>query len=144
LAVVITPGPARDAEIGFPLARFLGMAIDKPEARRALASLEAGEQHANPHGFVHGAVLFALVDTAMGAATYDVLGPDQSCASIEVHMRFLRPVTAGGVVLADVRIVHAGRKVVHLEGRVTSGDRLVALASGSFAVIDISTSVAEA
>jgi acyl-CoA thioesterase len=80
-------------------------------------------------------VLFTMVDTAMGAATYDYLQPYQLCASIEVQLRFLKAATPGGQLRADVRVVQAGRRIVQLAAEVTdSTGRLVATATGSFAI----------
>jgi len=111
------------------------MRLEQPERGHAVAVLDVAAEHGNPHGVVHGTVLFAMVDTAMGAATYDTLRPGQSCASIEVHLRFLEAVPLEGRLQADVRVARAGQRVVQLEGRVTHAERVVALATGSFVVL---------
>jgi uncharacterized protein (TIGR00369 family) len=100
-----------------------------------VAAVEITPALHNPNGVVHGAVLFAMVDTAMGAATMSSLDEGLACASIEVHLRFLRAAAAGRLT-AEVSVVKGGRRVVQLEGRVRdeSGE-LIATASGSFAVI---------
>lgn len=57
------------------------------------------------------------------------------CASIEVHVRFLRAVSAGDL-RAETRVIKAGRRVVQLDSTVTDDDGVVvATASGSFAVL---------
>lgn len=111
------------------------MVIDAPSAGHATAELEITDDLRNPNGVLHGAVLFALVDTGMGAATMSTLEEGLACASIEVHLRFLRPVSTG-IVRADVEVLRRGRRVVQLEGRVRDDEgHLVAVATGSFAVI---------
>jgi acyl-CoA thioesterase len=118
----------------FWLQEQLGFTIER-EHVRATATIHCDERHRNPHGTVHGAVLFALLDTAMGAATMSVLDDRSLCATIEIHTRFLEPVT-GGDLTATVEVVKAGRRVVHLDGVVTDGrGRRVCQGSGSFAVI---------
>jgi acyl-CoA thioesterase len=127
------------SESTFPLADFLSMRTEKLEPGHARAVLEANEVHHNPHGFLHGAVLFTMVDTAMGAATMSLLPEGQRCSTIEVQLRFLRPVVAGALT-ADTTVIKPGRRVFHLESKVMDGDgRLVAAATGSFAVIDMTT-----
>ena len=134
----MTDGAATSADDDygqFPLRRFLGMDVAAGEAGRARATLEVAAQHLNPNGVVHGAVLFALVDTAMGSATMSVLPDGQFCASVDVQLRFIRPAAAGTLV-ADVEVLKQGRALAHLEGRVVDGDdRVIATAAGTFAVI---------
>ena len=123
-----------DAE--FPLRDFLGLEIEEGIPGRAEAWLDVGDDHMNPNGVVHGGVVFTLADTAMGWATLSVLDEGQFCASVEVSVRFLRPVTAGRL-RTRVEVVHAGRRIVHLDGRVfvDGEEKPVAAVSGSFAVL---------
>ena len=125
----------RDDYGQFPLRRFLGMEIEDIEPGQAIARLEVTESLLNPNGAVHGGVLFTMVDTAMGKATMSVLEEGQLCASIEVQIRFLRPV-GGGRLEADAVVIGRGRKIIHLESRVRDGGGvLVATGAGTFAVV---------
>ena len=119
----------------FPLQEHLGMTIGNPARGVGTAMVDVSPALHNPNGVVHGAVLFAMVDTAMGAATMSVLDAGLACASIEVHLRFLRASSAGRLS-AEATVVQAGRRVVQLDARVRDKvGQLVATASGSFAVI---------
>lgn len=120
----------------FPLKSFLGMALDGDVRGTATAHVDVAAKHLNPNGVVHGAVLFALVDTAMGKATMSVVDdPGVFCASIELSLRFIRPVS-GGRLTATVDVVKRGRSVVHLDARVESDDgKLVATSAGTFALL---------
>lgn len=119
----------------FPLRSHLGMDVGSPAPGRGEARLVVDERHLNPNGVVHGAVLFAMVDTAMGAAAMGVLPAGHRCASVEVHLRFLRPVSAGSLA-AEVEVDRAGRRIIHLSGRVRDAQNvLVATATGTFAVL---------
>ncbi len=122
----------------FPLADYLGLKIEVLEKGRSLASLEIDEKHRNPHGVVHGATMFTMVDTGMGAATMSTLEEGQSCASIEVHIRFLRAAT-DGKLRAETEVIKAGSRVVQLKSDVYGPqDVHIATATGSFAVIEFS------
>jgi len=119
----------------FPLREFLGMSITDDGGGNAHAEVVTGPAHHNPHGYVHGAVVFTMVDTSMGAAVMGILGAGQTCSTIDLDLRFLRPVR-GGRLSAATTVVKAGRTLVHLESRVTDDDgRLVATATSVFAVI---------
>jgi len=111
------------------------MTIESPAAGQAVAAIDVGPEHHNPNGVVHGAVLFAMADTAMGAATMSVLDDGLACASIEVQLRFLRA-AASGRIEAHTEVLKHGRRVVQLESRIVDHDgHLLAVAAGSFAVI---------
>ena len=118
----------------FPLKQFLGMEIESTEPGAATARVEIGDDHMNPFGAAHGAVVFAMIDTSMGRAATSLLEQDQLCASTDVHIRFLRPVGHGPVV-AHSEVIRKGRTLIHLESRVTdSQGRLVATGTGAFAI----------
>jgi acyl-CoA thioesterase len=122
----------------FELKRYLGMELgDGASPGVAVARVELSERHHNPNGVVHGAVLFAMVDTAMGKATMAMLDERHYCASVEVQLRFIRPASTG-TLEAEATVVKRGRHVVHLEARVVDGDqRLIATAAGTFAVFSL-------
>lgn len=124
------------SDLDFELARFCNLVIDDVTDGVCRGHVDVDlARHANPNGVVHGAVIFALVDTTMGAATMDALD-GRRCASIDVQLRFLRPAISG-TLNVESRVLRAGRRIVHLDSSVTGDDgRLVAVATGSFAVLD--------
>jgi len=121
----------------FPLRTFLDFTIDDGIDGEAVVALDVSDRHLNPNGVVHGGVVFTLVDTAMGRATMSVLEEGRICTSIEVAVRYLRPIN-GGRLVATASVLRAGRRIVHLEGRVTvdGDDRPVAVVQASFAVLE--------
>lgn len=122
----------------FPLKDYLGMVLTGDDEGTAVATLELGPHHMNPNGVVHGAVLFALVDTAMGKATMNTIDePDTYCASVEVSQRFIRPASEG-LLTATAIVVKRGKSLAHLEARVEAdGGRLVGTATGTFAILTL-------
>jgi acyl-CoA thioesterase len=100
--------------VSFPLQTHLGMTLASRGAGSASARLDVKDELRNPNGVLHGAALFALVDTSMGAATMSVLPAGHVCASIEVQLRFLTPVRTGRVV-AEASVLRQGARIVHLE-----------------------------
>ena len=123
-------------EVDFPLKRFMAMEWSTDEPGVGGAHLEIGPQHLNPNGVVHGAVLFTLIDNAMGKSTMGVIDePDAYCASIEVSLRFIRPAVAGRLEVTS-NVVKRGRHLVHLDARVVGDDdRLIATGAGTFAIL---------
>lgn len=118
----------------FPLQEYLGFTIER-RPDRVTASLQLDERHMNPNGWSHGAVAFTMMDTAMGAAVMSMLDEGCFCATIEMQTRFHRS-AKGGRLTAEVTILQAGRRIIHLEGRTVDDEgRLIATATSSFAVI---------
>jgi acyl-CoA thioesterase len=119
--------------MGFQL--LIGLEMTERGDGVSRCRLEVDEKHLNPHGVVHGGVLYSMADTGMGAAVYSRLEPEESCATIELKVVYIAAVR-GGVLECESRVVHRGRRVVVLESEVRSGDRLVAKALGTFAVFE--------
>jgi len=89
--------------------------------------------HFNSHGVVHGAALFTLADTGMGAALFSVLGPDERCSTIEIKINYFKPVLEGTVECRS-HVVHRGRTIANLDSVLTVSGALVGKANGSFAI----------
>lgn len=101
---------------------------------RGVCEVDLGPQHLNPHGIVHGAVIYALADTAMGAAVTSRLSDDERCATLEIKINYLAPATSGRLTAESV-VVGRSRRIAVVEARVRDADGgLVALATGSFYV----------
>ena len=86
--------------------------------------LTVAPQHLNPHQVVHGAVVYAMADTGMGAALYPTLAAGEICATIEIKINYFKPVSAGALSCIT-QVVNRGRTVANLESRLFVGDTLV-------------------
>lgn len=123
-----------DATPQFPLRDILGVEIEQGRGE-AWATIDVADVHINPHGTVHGAVTFLLLDTAMGAATLTALPDGNWCSTVDIHIRYFAP-SWGGRLRAHARVRRAGKRVVHLDGEVTAEDGTeICAAAGVFAVI---------
>jgi acyl-CoA thioesterase len=96
-------------------------------------ALTVAAQHMNPHRVVHGAVVYALADTGMGAALYPTLAEGELCATIEIKINYFKPVQ-GGTLECVTELLNRGRTVANLESRVYLGEVLVAQANGNYAI----------
>ena len=115
---------------------LVGFTLDQDDDGGVVVRLAVLDHHLNPNGVVHGGVTHALMDTAMGAAAMSVLDSTSICATIEMQIRYHRPVT-GGELHATAEVVQAGRRVIHLAAKTHDAEgRLVASATSSYAVID--------
>ncbi len=117
-----------------PFADLIDLAVIPDGKGGSTATLVAEQKHMNPHGVVHGAVIYALADTGMGAALYPTLDAGQACATIEIKISYFRPV-ASGEIQCTTQIDNKGRSIAHLTSRIEQRGKLVALATGSFAIL---------
>ncbi|WP_457184842.1 PaaI family thioesterase [Nocardioides sp. P5_E3] len=116
-----------------PAVRTLGIEPRGADPGRVDFRLELGEYHLNPFGIVHGGVLAAMMDTAMGCAVHSLLPAAVGYVTGELNVRFLRPaLLSGGPLLCTGDVVHAGRTTMVASARVVdAGERVIALAGAT-------------
>ena len=101
----------------------------------AIVQMTASEDMANSAGFVHGGMISALADSAMGRALHTIKPGVVRAMSFDLKLSFITVAKVGETLRATGRVVHAGRRTAVTECRVEGlGGRLVATASGTFAM----------
>jgi len=104
-----------------PIAELIGFEVVQIGEGRAIGSLQAGPQHANPMGTLHGGVLCDIADAAMGMAFASTLAPDESFTTIALSINFFRPVWQARLK-AEARVINRGKSVGYLECDVIDQD----------------------
>jgi uncharacterized protein (TIGR00369 family) len=118
----------REGAPAAPVGKLVGFRPTSIETGRAVFELEAGPQHANPMGTLHGGIICDVADAAMGTAYASTLGEDESFTTLELKINFLRPFW-NGTLIATARVVKGGRTIGLAECDVTDTEgRLVARA----------------
>lgn len=101
----------------------LGMDGVSADAGRVVFALDPGPEHGNPMGTTHGGVLATLLDSAMTCAVQSLLPAGVWATTLELSVRFLKPMPPGaGRVEAEGIAVQVGGRVGTAEGRVTGSD----------------------
>jgi uncharacterized protein (TIGR00369 family) len=116
-----------------PIAETLGL-VDFGGERGAISvGLDPEHRHYNPLGTVHGGVLATLLDTAAACSVHSMLEPGERYTSLDLTVKFLRPVTVeSGRLRAVGKVVQRGRRTSLAEAQVfDASDRLVAHATSS-------------
>jgi uncharacterized protein (TIGR00369 family) len=131
----VVEASASDAqEFGdFFLSRFLGLQISYDDQEQTCTVVLPYAQHlCNPQGSMHGGILTTAVDISMGHLCHRFLS---TAVTIEMQLRFFRPLTGDGSCTG--RILKAGRRIVHLESRMSDAEgRLVAHGVGTWHRLD--------
>lgn len=116
----------------WPFAELLGMRAKSVGEGRARFELAIEAKHLNPNGTLHGGVIYSLADSAMGSSLFSLLDSGESCATLEIKVNYLVSVS-GGTIAVDAAVVHRTKRIGVIEAKVFGdGDRLVALATGTF------------
>ncbi len=123
--------------LAHPFADTMKLRVDERSAGRSTCSIEvAPDLHHNPHQVAHGAVLYALADTGMGAALYPTLDDGEICVTVEIKINYFRPVPAG-IVRCETVVLNRGRTIANLDSRLYLDDTLIAQANGNFAIVKL-------
>jgi uncharacterized protein (TIGR00369 family) len=104
-----------------PIARLIGFTITQIELGRSVFEMNAGPEHANPMGTLHGGVLCDLADAAMGTAMATSLEDDESFTTIDLNANYLKPVW-NAHLRATARIVKRTKALGLIECEVTDGE----------------------
>lgn len=120
-----------------PFADLIGLSVGSAADGCSTARLTiAPARHYNPQGVVHGAVIFALADTGMGAALYPTLDPGQICATIEIKINYFAA-ARGGDLVCETRLLNRGKRVANLQSEIICDGRTIAQANGNFAIFAV-------
>ncbi|KHG64646.1 thioesterase [Thermus sp. 2.9] len=111
-----------------PFARFFQAEVLRKGDGEAELRLPVREEFLQGQGLVHGGILAALLDSALGQAV-ESLGV--RVVTAELSVSYLRPVREG-VLLARGWVVHPGRHLLHAAGEVLLEGKRVAFAKGVF------------
>lgn len=118
-----------------PIAELIGFGVEAIGDGRATATLDAGPQHANPMGTLHGGVLCDIADAAMGMAFVSTLAADESFTTMSLTINFFRPVWRSHL-RAEARVVNRSKNTGYLECEIADQDgRLVAKAASTCTVL---------
>jgi uncharacterized protein (TIGR00369 family) len=114
-----------------PVAKLVGFSLTTIEPGRSVVELEAGPQHANPMGTLHGGILCDVADAAMGMAYASALDEGETFTTLELKINFLKPVWTGRLT-ATGRLVKGGQTIGLVECDIhDDAGRLVARASST-------------
>ena len=118
-----------------PVAKLIGFELAEAGDGRAVVTLEAGPQHTNPMGTLHGGILCDIADTAMGIAFTSTLAASESFTTVELKINFFRPVWKAQLK-AEGKVVRRGKTVGYVECEISDENgRAIAKASSTCLVL---------
>jgi uncharacterized protein (TIGR00369 family) len=102
-----------------------------------------GLQHTNSRGFLHGGVIAALADNAMGLSYNDtrmlVLGEGEASkrgVTVNLSIDFLATTRSGSWLQVTPRVLQAGKTTGFVDATITADEKTIARASAIFRVLE--------
>jgi uncharacterized protein (TIGR00369 family) len=120
-----------------PISELLGFRMTEAAEGRVVMEMEIEERHTSPPGSAHGGVLCDIADAAMGCAFGTLFDADTPWATVELKINYLRPAWPGMHLVAEGRVVNAGRTLGLTQCDVRDGDgKLLAHATSTCMRLD--------
>lgn len=94
----------------WPFGSLLGIELQSMGGGESRWTMEAGLEHANPMGTLHGGVLCDLGDAALSTAYMSTLDDDELFTTVDLTIHFLRPVRTNRLE-ATGEVIHQGRSI---------------------------------
>ncbi len=118
-----------------PFATTLGFRVLRADEDGALIEADPGPEHLNSGGIVHGGYLSSLLDSTTGWAVHARVAAGVAAPHVQISVQFVRAALGGETLVCRGRCLTSGRRVASAEAEITQGDRLIARAVTSHAVL---------
>ncbi|HUP57290.1 MAG TPA: PaaI family thioesterase [Bdellovibrionota bacterium] len=115
---------------------YESLKVDRKK-NRGLARLKIREQHLSPANRVHGGVISACFDVALGLAVFSTMEQWEVCSTVELKVNYLKPIHLGDVLIFKSEVDFRGKRlcVVHSYAYKNGEKTPTAMASGTYYVI---------
>jgi uncharacterized protein (TIGR00369 family) len=106
-----------------PIMATLGLEAVSFEPGTAVFAFEPAEYHYNPIGSVHGGVYATVCDSACGCAVHTLLPAGAYYTSLDLSVRFIRPITStSGRLVCEGTVENIGGRTALATARLTNAD----------------------
>jgi uncharacterized protein (TIGR00369 family) len=103
-----------------PLIHTLDFKVSTILPGRAEFTFQPQEFHYNPLGSVHGGVITAILDSALGCTLHSVLPAGTGYTTVDIKVNFLKSISIKtGLMRAVGAIINQGNRTALLEARLT-------------------------
>ena len=107
--------------------------FEKIEGGRVIRGFRPGPQHANALGIVHGGMLAAFLDSAIGVAVFHAI--DRRAVTLRLSLDYLGPRRLGDWLQAEGEVVSHDEHVAQVRGRLYGPRHDVLGGLGAFALL---------
>jgi uncharacterized protein (TIGR00369 family) len=100
-----------------------------------ILGLRLATPHTNARGFVHGGLIAALADKAMGHSCGHKMGGAHSLVTVSMSIDFISSAQIGQWLTVETEVIKTGGTLCFAQCFVTADDAVIARANGTFRVV---------
>jgi uncharacterized protein (TIGR00369 family) len=100
-----------------------------------ILGLRLAKAHTNARGFVHGGLIAALTDKAMGHSCGHKMRGTHSLVTVSMSIDFISSAQIGQWLVVESEVIKTGGTLCFAQCRVTADDTVIARANGTFRVV---------
>ena len=100
-----------------------------------MLGLRLAKPHTNSRGLIHGGLIAALADNAMGHSCAHVMGGVSSLVTIGLAVDFVGTAEVGQWLAVESEVVKTGRTIGFAQSLIKADDAVIARANATFRVV---------
>ena len=107
----------------------------KRTERAVIIGLRLARPHTNARGLIHGGLIAALADNAMGYSCAHVMGGASSLVTIGLAVDFIGAAEVGQWLAVESDVIKTGSTICFAQSLIKADDAVIARANGTFRVV---------
>ena len=100
-----------------------------------IIGLRLAKPHTNGRGLIHGGLIAALSDNAMGYSCAHVMGGVSSLVTIGLAVDFIGTAQVGQWLVVESDVIKTGRTICFAQSLIKADDDVIARANATFRVV---------
>jgi uncharacterized protein (TIGR00369 family) len=105
-----------------PFQQFCGLELIQAAAGKATTQFLIGPNTTTSHGWLHGGILYGLLDTSSYLALLPLLEEHETAVSHDVNFSIMRRTQPGSVVTIRTEVLRKGNRVAFIRAEAFSGE----------------------
>ena len=103
--------------------------------KAVIIGLRLAKPHTNGRGLIHGGLIAALADNAMGYSCAQAMGWAISLVTISLAVDFIGTAQVGQWCAVETEVIKTGSTICFAQSLVKADDAVIARANGTFRVV---------
>ena len=103
--------------------------------KAVIIGLRLAKPHTNGRGLIHGGLIAALADAAMGHSCAHCMGSVSSLVTISLAVDFVGTAQVGQWLAVETEVIKTGSTICFAQSLIKADDVVIARANGTFRVV---------